>query len=705
VTKRPSTSFSALLCALCMALAAPGDGRTQILGSDDGILSSGHPALVVLQDPSYPLLVEALQTLPGFAGAAPDIDGSYRIVALFDGAVPPALPDHLVPSGWVLHAFGNLEFQRLGVAVDASLEEEEPASHGPPVPSDSIGIGPGSTLLTNFFDPVDNASYIGICSAAHVMRDRTTGRLYLSAAGHCFMGETFATTHGPDADWDRANTTRVRVCVEGCLGGGSGLVSGAFGVYPGTTRDIGVGPVKLDYARQRTGAAAVGHDFGIVEIPPELCGEIRTDMPVWGGPGSADTSRRVQQGDLLVHYGNSVGLGEVFPQKGRAGIGMGSNDLRWLARLAAFQGDSGSALNIATVSAESLVEGEHAGGVLTHIIITPDTGALAGTNTARGIQMAAADAGFDLELVHTTEGLCGNGGTEPPVVTAIADDDPAIEYRKGWHRRSDAAASGGGYHRRIGAGGGGEPPTARLVFSGHQVTYFYGTSAQGGAADLFLDGELVATVDYSGPAPGSSPDFDHSVTLGGLEEGNHELVIAVRSGAAYVDGFEVVSEPGGGADTAAAGTQSVTTTSQGTLAGVGSTVRVASVEVGPDDEWLSVVVEGADPSAVTVSLLDPLGTLLGLASQLVAGSSAVGVDLSPARAGTYTVQVAGGLTAPPPMEISMARAVTVEGRGDRARPGRLPRPCTPARGCRPDSRVQCSGARRSGRSMRPHTAS
>ena len=81
-------------------------------------------------------------------------------------------------------------------------------------------------------------------------------------------------------------------------------------------------------------------------------------------------------------------------------------------------------MNIATASAEDLVEGEWAAGVLTHIIITPDTGAIAGTNASRGIEMAR-EADFDLELVHDTAGLCGGG--EPPVVTAVDDADFGLD--------------------------------------------------------------------------------------------------------------------------------------------------------------------------------------------------------------------------------------------------------------------------------------
>ena len=288
-------------CGLLAALAAVATAPAQSITSSDGTLDADHPAVAVLADPAYAALAAALAAEPGFAGLAPDLDGAPRIVALFEGPAPAVLPTDLVPSGWALEAYGAIRYERLELVVDELEELAAPLAHGAPLPEDSLGMGPGSTLLVNFFDPVENGNFIGICTAAFVFRDRATGKLFLGAAGHCFMGTTFASTHGDDADWDPANTTRVRACVGNCIGGGSGLLSGALGVYPGTTRDLGVGATKLVYARQTIAGADVGNDFGIVEIPAELCPEIRTDMPVWNGPATADISRRVQAGDLVAH--------------------------------------------------------------------------------------------------------------------------------------------------------------------------------------------------------------------------------------------------------------------------------------------------------------------------------------------------------------------------------------------------------------------
>lgn len=308
MSRTPWRVLGVLLCGLWLAAfsAASGtEGAQSTIVDEDGYLVVDHPAFLVQQDPLYPLLLAALETEPGFLGMAPAVDGSQQVLALFEGDAPVVLPEYLVPDGWVLEAHGNLEYEPLMLVVDtdALKELEVPLDHGPPVPEDSIGIGPGSTLYINF----DGS--IGGCTAAFIMRDRNTGRLYLSAAGHCF----------PDA-------TRVRVCVENCVGGLTGLLLAAQGMYPGVLRDIGVGDPLVDYFID----GGVGTDFGIVEIPfDELCSEIRTDMPVWNGPHTSDTDRHVELGDVVVHYGNGVALGEVFPTKARAGLGMGSDPNSW----------------------------------------------------------------------------------------------------------------------------------------------------------------------------------------------------------------------------------------------------------------------------------------------------------------------------------------------------------------------------------------
>jgi hypothetical protein len=197
------------------------------------------------------------------------------------------------------------------------------------------------------------------------------------------------------------------------------------------------------------------------------------------------------------------------------------------------------------------------------------------------------------------------------------------------------------------------------VFEGDEVTYYFASSEQGGMADVYIDGVKRTSIDYSGTAPGNAPEFGRSVTFGELGGGAHEILIEFRSGAVYVDGFEIVSGSEGGADDSAAETRSETTTSSKSFPLLGAKVVSQTVNVGADDEWLSVVVEGAQ-GLLTVKLLDSLGNLAAAGDQLLGNSSAVGLDVPAPAAGTYTVQVLGSVTSATAVEISVARTITVQ---------------------------------------------
>ena len=238
----------------------------------------------------------------------------------------------------------------------------------------------------------------------------------------------------------------------------------------------------------------------------------------------------------------------------------------------------------------------------------------------------------------------------------IEDTDPAIEYRSGWHRIDDAGASGDSYHRRVGSKKGvGAEPTARLVFTGDAITYFYATSAAGGTADVFLDGELAATVSYAGTT--SEPAVGASATFDGLGEGPHEIVIAYRTGVVYLDAFEVAPASGpAAAHAAAAASGSVTQVTRATLSGLPGAVAIATVTTDLATRELSVVVEGAD-HALSVRLLDPLGALAASGGALLEGSAYSGLDALPAAPGVYSVQVIDPKGGAKAVRISVAKTV------------------------------------------------
>jgi hypothetical protein len=229
------------------------------------------------------------------------------------------------------------------------------------------GIGPGSHLL------MEMAGGLYGCTANFVWKDSSTGKLYLGAAGHCFLPEGTVATAGPGADYNPAQTS-VRVCVSGCYFGGESGFS-----IQGTT--VALGPVA--YSRQTQGGVDVGNDFGVVEIPSALYSLVRNNVPVWGGPTSVKSTT---VGDSLCLYGNGVGLGEVFATKARAGISEGGTATYWAGAIPSSPGDSGSAVETCTGAAI---------GLLTHI--APGYGGIVGTTVGQAKSMAT-QAGLNLVL-------------------------------------------------------------------------------------------------------------------------------------------------------------------------------------------------------------------------------------------------------------------------------------------------------------------
>lgn len=251
----------------------------------------------------------------------------------------------------------------------------------------------------------------------------------------------------------------------------------------------------------------------------------------------------------------------------------------------------------------------------------------------------------------TAKGAFSINGTSGGSVVEVDDNDPAVEYRQGWHAEEYIDASNGGYHRRMGKGNGNTAPTARLVFDGTQITYFYGTSTSGGSADVYLDGVLQTTVSYLGTS--KDPVFGESITFGDLAAGTHELRIVHQSGAAYIDGFQIVGDPSEEA------VEARSTTSSSSTDISGASVIVRTVDVSEADESLSVVVEGAaEPLSVTV--LSAAGVAVATGGVLLDGTTITGLDVT-LPAGTYTVQAVGSLSlAPSTVDVSVARTVRVK---------------------------------------------
>jgi hypothetical protein len=330
--------------------------------------------------PGFPALSPVLALLAACADAAPTAP---------DGAIsPPAFALADATSGTAI------ELLRPEIDVTGWTDATTTVPAQLVMPEAARNIGPGSAIIIE----IPDEGRFG-CTANFVWRDGK--KLYLGAAGHCFLPADKKSTHGQGADYDASGVT-VQVCVENCEG------NFRTALLVGTLVTLG----RVAYARQTDAAGEedVGNDFGVVEIPAGAAALVRPQMPVWGGPHGIT---EIESGSLGCHYGNGLLVGEVFLTKARAGVGGGSDRDFWMGDFAGAPGDSGSGLNGCEPSGLTL-QGTGAAGVLTHVGVAvcpcdvnfkhlrvkAEHGIVFGTTVRRSIEMAR-EAGLNLGIVES----------------------------------------------------------------------------------------------------------------------------------------------------------------------------------------------------------------------------------------------------------------------------------------------------------------
>lgn len=327
-----------------------------------------------------------LSTLPVFGLAC-------ALAACADVAPAPTAPELTAPAASLIPTTSGTDVQLKKPKLDLTKWVNKTIRKSPSLilPAGPEGIGPGTPLIIT----IPNDGTYG-CSANFVWRQGS--KLYLGAAGHCFVSATAKATHGEGADFDASGVV-VDVCVAGCEGNSD------THTLIGTVVRLG----RVAYARQTdpTGTEDVGNDFGVVEIPAEAAHLVRPGLPVWGDFDGVTT---LEFGKLACHFGNGLVTGETFVTKARVGVGGGSDEDSWYGDFVAAPGDSGSGI-IGCESTLLGIKGTGAIGVLTHLGVgTGDVaydgintrvehGFVLGTTIARAIEMAG-EAGLNLSLVE-----------------------------------------------------------------------------------------------------------------------------------------------------------------------------------------------------------------------------------------------------------------------------------------------------------------
>jgi hypothetical protein len=306
-------------------------------------------------------------------------------------ASPAAAPPEASFTETILTEDGEVELKRPRIDVTDWVDESLLVLTSILDPNTARNIGPGSAIIIT----IPGEGRFG-CTANFVWAEGA--QLYLGSAGHCFLPTAKTATHGESPDYD-ASGVSVIVCVEDC--GGNFRSNQIVGTW------VSLGLVA--YARQSdpTGQEGVGNDFGVVEIPAEAVPLVRPTMPVWGDfQGSED----LDYGKYGCHYGNGLGVGEVFLTKARVGVGGGHESDYWMGDFLGAFGDSGSGM----VTCESdgvTFHSERAAGVLTHLGVgigdvkfknlkmKAEHGFIFGTTIGRAVEMAR-EAGLKLALVE-----------------------------------------------------------------------------------------------------------------------------------------------------------------------------------------------------------------------------------------------------------------------------------------------------------------
>ncbi|MGW3471193.1 trypsin-like peptidase domain-containing protein [Saccharopolyspora sp. NPDC000995] len=202
----------------------------------------------------------------------------------------------------------------------------------------SAAVHPGVQTVTNSAQ----------CTANFVFQGGS--KVYIGQAAHCAA---------------KGDATQTNGCTSESLPIGTHVqVSGAS--KPGVLAYSSW--VSMQRVKEKDANACAYNDLALVELDPADVGKVNPNMPVWGGPNGLNTSG-LQQGDVVVTYGNSKLRAEASELNAKQGTSLGDSGSGWshtiLTSTPGIPGDSGSAVLDATGRAV---------GVLSTLNITTNIG-------------------------------------------------------------------------------------------------------------------------------------------------------------------------------------------------------------------------------------------------------------------------------------------------------------------------------------------
>jgi len=215
--------------------------------------------------------------------------------------------------------------------------------------------------------------------------------------------------------------------------------------------------------------------------------------------------------------------------------------------------------------------------------------------------------------------------------TVVADGDARLGYSGNWRVRSSAGATDGSYREVSAKGRGG---SVRALVTRSTFKLLYPTNAQGGIADVYVDGVERGRVSFFSATPGSG-----STPFSDLGIGAHHVEVRAIDGNTYVDGFQVEGQLFAD-DTVFV---EVSQTFSGTMGASALDMEIDRypIAVGPDVTTLKATLGWTGGVDVDLYLVDPNGERVASGAT---SSNPESLEYTVKVPGTYTYEVTGFAT-------------------------------------------------------------
>ncbi len=262
-------------------------------------------------------------------------------------------------------------------------------------------------------------------------------------------------------------------------------------------------------------------------------------------------------------------------------------------------------------------------------------GILARAWPVRNEETLRGDTAADTASLGSTYMLVGNAFCQnpPPTINCFEDDDAHVSYTKGWHLVNSSGASGGHFRYHTGSPQNGMSFGFEVSGSANgALTYHYAKSAEGGAADVYIDGVFRETVSYlSSSGTNKNPEFGFSARYEGLAPGAHVFQLRNVKGPAFVDRFCLENSFFTGTSAEGPGD---TTSVLNVLYPLVEMLQTVQVPAGA--QAISIAAESSDGSPVRVLLVDPVGLVVATAE---GAAGAAVIERAVSLPGAYVVKV------------------------------------------------------------------